>query len=1745
MLASTDIHSGAFSFNSFIQTGTDTRTGLYTATLTLPPLCSGALSGPDLPLSVSYSPLNNADSGFGLGWALAVSRYAGQHLSLHTGESFRITGSGDEPDIEERRLLTFRFMKEVLDGIPGWRVVHRSGVTEHLRDVSGDGVFLPVRVTSQEGRAITLDWGQFSGAPFLRSVTDGEGRVLMRAAREGGVMQVTLHPVSRKAGIPAAAAPAVWTFHFTGQSGSEELRRVLMPDGVSGWTFDYDTLRGTRCITAVTTPTGAEEDVVYGDDGHEFPGGGRPALPRVTRVDVRPGAGQPDMITRYEYADEDRGVAGNFLGLGATGIDWRDDGLDNLYRAEGAYRYLVKEIREAGDTRIVTTRVYNRFHLMVEEEAATTQTLPDGSGKPAPVTTLKSTLTDFHDDESLSFARQVAWYQMPAKVTRNWYCADNVGKIRTTTEVTEYNASGNLIRHRDVSGTVTEQEWYPADGSTAADGTVLCPPDPQGFERALARRTLHPALERDPALSPRDAAVVTETRFRYERLPPAEGGDSDWLSECEVTLHEGTGSGARLLKTTTRSQVNAPADLTRHGMPLRVTETLAGQAEDNVIAGITDYEYERQTRDTLPVLRTTTRRYSAQLRGDGEAGIMSIGPEAVSISDNLLSQGDPVHSWPDEDTEVHYVYDDLGRLSEEGISPGTDWAATRHYEYGVRTEDNSNWTVRRRAQDGAASRTWYDGLGRVVRDEQQDMDNREHAFRPVASVVYDGLGREAVTTLTDWEEDRDVTLTTRVAFDAWGARYRVTAPDGTVSVTLADPVTLTEETWTEGTDEKGNTVMYGRVRTVTDEAGNTLSVTPLSADGKTELPGKTWRYDGYGHLTLETDERGYETRHAVDALGRPVCTTLADESQVITTYAPQSEKALVASLTIQPGNGSRHRQLSEEIQALRDDARAARGRAGRQAITLARQTFDGLDRPVSLTAGTLTRTLSYEGASARVQQQIRPSGRALNYVYEPKQTDEPKSILGEGTGGAEFTYHPKTARLTGSLTPDRLTQRHYLRDGRDNLKQVTYTDGSDETVTTLTYSREGQLLKRQSGSGPQEVHTWSLGRPASVSAGGLSERYIYSAGMLKQSVRSAPDGEMVLDYEYDEQGRETSRTVTTAQGEVKLVLTWGDDGRLARRERQQDGVTVLTEGFGYDERGRLESWMCEAEEEVWLPRSPYGHPVVRQLMTHDALDNVELCRTTFRLNGQNERNDATFIYDVEGGNPDRLKSLSHSHAAWPLRDSSGREVPEVTFTWDDDGNMTTDECGRSLTYDAQGRLETVCDGDGELLRYRYDGNGHLAGVWHRDEEDEERREWSGYRLLASRRGEEAVYYLHGDDAVGEEHWLKDGEHLSRLYVTDAGGSITGEQEAGDVRQVVYGVYGTRDEYDEEHKAGLKTALGFTGEVRERGPGWYLPGNGYRVYNPVLMRFHSPDSESPLGDGGLNRYVYGLSDPVNIHDPSGHLGAWMSALAWTGAALGAIGLAVSIVGLPASVGVLGTATAAALGSSSASAALSAGAAAAGGVVATTVAAAAVDVVAVGLGVTAEVTGLISLAQLEKTTTTNKTLEKISLATGIGSLIFGGFGVALNRSLSGTMVRDTWKGVKTNLKGTSPATDLLDEAVDTGRRSSVVSSARDINQNLEEDFIRNRFSRDVPSDRQVTPPSSLPSSLPSSPPPQRTILMTARDTSQSKKLVTEQPAELPIVYSKIKTPAQEGETLVKDIRQGVKQAQTELRKALNRL
>ncbi|PAV73849.1 hypothetical protein WR25_05967 [Diploscapter pachys] len=69
-------------------------------------------------------------------------------------------------------------------------------------------------------------------------------------------------------------------------------------------------------------------------------------------------------------------------------------------------------------------------------------------------------------------------------------------------------------------------------------------------------------------------------------------------------------------------------------------------------------------------------------------------------------------------------------------------------------------------------------------------------------------------------------------------------------------------------------------------------------------------------------------------------------------------------------------------------------------------------------------------------------------------------------------------------------------------------------------------------------------------------------------------------------------------------------------------------------------------------------------------------------------------------------------------------------------------------------------------------------------------------------------------------------------------------------------------------AAIGPRLAYCGQAREAATGFYHLGNGYRSYDPCLMRFLSPDALSPFAKGGINAYNYCAGDPINYQDRNG-------------------------------------------------------------------------------------------------------------------------------------------------------------------------------------------------------------------------------------------------------------------------------------
>ncbi len=109
----------------------------------------------------------------------------------------------------------------------------------------------------------------------------------------------------------------------------------------------------------------------------------------------------------------------------------------------------------------------------------------------------------------------------------------------------------------------------------------------------------------------------------------------------------------------------------------------------------------------------------------------------------------------------------------------------------------------------------------------------------------------------------------------------------------------------------------------------------------------------------------------------------------------------------------------------------------------------------------------------------------------------------------------------------------------------------------------------------------------------------------------------------------------------------------------------------------------------------------------------------------------------------------------------------------------------------------------------------------------------------------------------------DADSASTLLGTDQQHSILHTHNRQGSGSIAYSPFG-----QQPMEGNPVSRLSFNGEPPDLLSGHYLLGNGHRAFNPVLMRFHGPDSLSPFGRGGLNAYAYCQNDPVNYTDPSG-------------------------------------------------------------------------------------------------------------------------------------------------------------------------------------------------------------------------------------------------------------------------------------
>ncbi|MFA1044977.1 RHS repeat-associated core domain-containing protein, partial [Pseudomonas ficuserectae] len=166
-----------------------------------------------------------------------------------------------------------------------------------------------------------------------------------------------------------------------------------------------------------------------------------------------------------------------------------------------------------------------------------------------------------------------------------------------------------------------------------------------------------------------------------------------------------------------------------------------------------------------------------------------------------------------------------------------------------------------------------------------------------------------------------------------------------------------------------------------------------------------------------------------------------------------------------------------------------------------------------------------------------------------------------------------------------------------------------------------------------------------------------------------------------------------------------------------------------------------------------------------------------------------------------------------------------------------------------------------LCRYRYDALDRVAVV-DPGAQGAVLRFYQKNRLTVEIQGATRRRVFHGENLLLAEYETEGSVARTDLLATDLQSSVLHALSSEGHQPLGYSPYG--------HRLPGGPFSGFNGERADPVTGHYLLGNGYRAFNPVLMRFNSPDTLSPFGRGGLNAYAYCQGDPVNRSDPDGHI-----------------------------------------------------------------------------------------------------------------------------------------------------------------------------------------------------------------------------------------------------------------------------------
>ncbi|KAM0247112.1 hypothetical protein ACHAQJ_009967 [Trichoderma viride] len=785
-----------------------------------------------------------------------------------------------------------------------------------------------------------------------------------------------------------------------------------------------------------------------------------------------------------------------------------------------------------------------------------------------------------------------------------------------------------------------------------------------------------------------------------------------------------------------------------------------------------------------------------------------------------------------EGVKDSFQYDKMDRLVQATASPRTPYEATRRYDYAV-ADSGIGYCLVVTNDKGVKTRHTTDGLERVRLVERQDDSGQENTgnnydgtFRTIEERAYNELGQCDEVYYIDWSNRGSTEYCRKegMIYDDWGQVCRTTKASGketlTTFLSITNPVDLT---WTEGIEGEGQTKTWSNLFGTADR----VELQKKDEGGKYKLYSKLiYVYDGLGRLAKETDHFGHTKQYQVDSYGRVIQTIWPDARVVKTQYAVQTTAVLPVSISVK-----------EQV--------------------MGEQSVDGLSRILSQTVGGRNTLQTYDGNGPNPSEITTPCGNIHRLTYKAALGNR-LSILDSPDETSTYEYDNQSASLLQLSNSYSTEDGKYLRSGL--LKHATIKTSDTQMLSTeSTYSMAGKVLSYTNVHGEKQTYAYDgFGRLRELTQGGVKATIEYDKSNRPYTscvLDEATQRSVTTLREYDDFGREIVRTVSQGTETMyRLTQTFNETSLVTGRLTEDGKSTVIRdEAFAYDNCNRLFSYKCKGTRP---PLDEKGHAIKEQHFVFDSYDNIVEESTTFQDSSENTR---CYIHSKE--DPTQLVQITNKdHPEYPAK---------IELSYDKNGCLVKDEQGRILKYDSRNLLRSVSDGKNNriLSEYRYDAAGRLVC-----QEVEGKHTYFYYRgdaLIAMTKDNTKVSLISDTNGYWGQTSQEGNNTKVQLWASDTHESVLGwvDTQSTNIHHQQYTPYG--------FSTGEST-ISFNGQYRDPITGWYHLGNGYRVYNPVLMRFHTPESQSPFTTGEINPYAFCQGDPINRTDPTGH----MSGRDWT-------------------------------------------------------------------------------------------------------------------------------------------------------------------------------------------------------------------------------------------------------------------------